>query len=314
VSDPIERFGLSLKSRDVFLLPAWVSAHDVPLSSNLDGLGSERDFAFGLGHSPNVRLIFEDCHRSERLHFGRVRAIRAARPDAWAVGLAPASSTHRAEPRQLSHLPIKCATRSGRKPKQCVNGNAMERHPTERGWAAKLRRPLVLKDGTTVATLADARSFILRQPNHIQEHRAWQRAAELMIKPPSMAATSKRRPLGLNSRCSLSARLTTITKRDLASVARMSEAISGLRAVMGAWPLPESSDLSLRTWRAEPESVPDGPCESTTLSSAERPLLEIWVRAGRACDRNQHARRFAPARRHSGCKSSWQGTYCNGRP
>jgi hypothetical protein len=54
----------------------------------------------------------------------------------------------------------------------------MERHPTERGWAAKLSRPIVLKDGTPVATLADARSFILRQPNHIQERRAWQRAAE----------------------------------------------------------------------------------------------------------------------------------------
>ena len=53
---------------------------------------------------------------------------------------------------------------------------------------------------------------------------------------------------------------------------------------------------------------------STALSSAERPLLETWVRAGRACDRNQHARRFAPARRHSGCKSSWQGTYCSDRP
>lgn len=48
----------------------------------------------------------------------------------------------------------------------------MERHPTERGWAAKLRRPIVLKDGTTVATPADARSFILRQPNHIQQRRA----------------------------------------------------------------------------------------------------------------------------------------------
>jgi hypothetical protein len=43
----------------VFLLPAWVSAHYVPLSSNLDGLGSERDFAFGFGHPANVRLISE---------------------------------------------------------------------------------------------------------------------------------------------------------------------------------------------------------------------------------------------------------------
>jgi hypothetical protein len=43
----------------VFLLPAWVSAHYVPLSSNLDGLGSERDFACGFGHPANVRSISE---------------------------------------------------------------------------------------------------------------------------------------------------------------------------------------------------------------------------------------------------------------
>jgi hypothetical protein len=30
-----------------------------------------------------------------------------------------------------------------------------------------------LKDGTTLTTLADARSFILRQPAHIQERQSW---------------------------------------------------------------------------------------------------------------------------------------------
>jgi hypothetical protein len=57
----------------------------------------------------------------------------------------------------------------------------MKRHPTERGWSAKLSRSITLKDGTTLATLADARSFILREPAYMQERRAWQRAAELMM-------------------------------------------------------------------------------------------------------------------------------------
>jgi hypothetical protein len=107
----------------------------------------------------------------------------------------------------------------------------MERHPTERGWAAKLSRPIVLKDGTPVATLADARSFILRQPNHIQERRAWQRAAELMIKPPSMAATSKRRPLGLNSRCSL--KRATCDHNQARSSKRSPDERSDIRAAGG---------------------------------------------------------------------------------
>jgi hypothetical protein len=50
-----------------------------------------------------------------------------------------------------------------------------------KGWSAKLTRTIVLKDGTTLATLADARAFILKQPKHIQERGSWQHAAELMI-------------------------------------------------------------------------------------------------------------------------------------
>jgi hypothetical protein len=60
----------------VFLLPAWVSAHYVPLSPDLDRLGGERDFTCWFGHPPHMRSISEDCHRSERFHFGCVRAPR----------------------------------------------------------------------------------------------------------------------------------------------------------------------------------------------------------------------------------------------
>ena len=55
-----------------------------------------------------------------------------------------------------------------------------ERHGLT-GWSAKLTRTIVLKDGTTLATLADARAFILKEPKHIQERGSWQHAAELMI-------------------------------------------------------------------------------------------------------------------------------------
>ena len=44
----------------------------------------------------------------------------------------------------------------------------MKRRPTDRGWSAKLTRSIVLKDCTTLATLADARAFILREPAQIQ--------------------------------------------------------------------------------------------------------------------------------------------------
>jgi hypothetical protein len=50
-----------------------------------------------------------------------------------------------------------------------------------RGWSAKLSRPIELKDGTRLRTLADVRDFILEQPEHIQERSFWQHAAELLI-------------------------------------------------------------------------------------------------------------------------------------
>jgi hypothetical protein len=49
-----------------------------------------------------------------------------------------------------------------------------------KGWSAKLTRTIVL-NGTTLATLADVRAFILKEPEHIQERGSWQRATELII-------------------------------------------------------------------------------------------------------------------------------------
>ena len=51
-----------------------------------------------------------------------------------------------------------------------------------KGWLAKLSHPIALKDGTRLATLADARAFILNEPEHIQERFSWQRAAEALIR------------------------------------------------------------------------------------------------------------------------------------
>ena len=55
ISDPVERAGLGLEAGNVFLLPIWIGAYDMPLNPKLAGLWSEREFAYGLGHSPNMR-------------------------------------------------------------------------------------------------------------------------------------------------------------------------------------------------------------------------------------------------------------------
>jgi hypothetical protein len=52
---------------------------------------------------------------------------------------------------------------------------------SSKGWSAKLARPLTLTDGWTLLTLADARDFILDEPEHIQRRQLWQRAAQLLI-------------------------------------------------------------------------------------------------------------------------------------
>ena len=49
------------------------------------------------------------------------------------------------------------------------------------GWPAELTRSVVLKDDTTLHTLADARAFILNEPQQIQERPTWQQTAQLLI-------------------------------------------------------------------------------------------------------------------------------------
>jgi hypothetical protein len=49
------------------------------------------------------------------------------------------------------------------------------------GWSAGLTRSVALKDGSTLRTLADARAFILREPQQIQERQTWQQAAQLLM-------------------------------------------------------------------------------------------------------------------------------------
>jgi len=53
----------------------------------------------------------------------------------------------------------------------------MARKP-DGGWSAPLARPLVLRDGTRLETLADARRSMLELPDGDQERNAWLKAAE----------------------------------------------------------------------------------------------------------------------------------------
>jgi hypothetical protein len=66
ISDPVERAGLRLETGNVFLLPIWIGAYDMPLNPKLAGKWSEREFAYGLGHSGNMRRIPEGGHPRPR--------------------------------------------------------------------------------------------------------------------------------------------------------------------------------------------------------------------------------------------------------
>ena len=48
-------------------------------------------------------------------------------------------------------------------------------------WHSQLSHPIVLRDGTKLETLSEARAFILGEPSHIQERISWQEAAELLM-------------------------------------------------------------------------------------------------------------------------------------
>jgi hypothetical protein len=61
----------------------------------------------------------------------------------------------------------------------------------------KLTRPLRTKDGVTLRTVLDARTYMLALSND-REHRAqWQRAAELLLAEADVAAFSKAVELAL---------------------------------------------------------------------------------------------------------------------
>jgi hypothetical protein len=70
-----------------------------------------------------------------------------------------------------------------------------------KGWSAQLTRTIVLRDGTTLATLADVRTFILNEPVHIQERGSWQHAAELMILAAERGGSVEARPFKSKMLC-----------------------------------------------------------------------------------------------------------------
>ena len=69
------------------------------------------------------------------------------------------------------------------------------------GWSAKLPRPIGVKAGPKLGTLAEVRAFILEQPDYIQERQSWQRAVELLMEaaedPRGIEAVTKAVELAL---------------------------------------------------------------------------------------------------------------------
>jgi hypothetical protein len=48
-------------------------------------------------------------------------------------------------------------------------------------WQANLPRPIVMRDGTKLETLAEAGAFILALPEGFNERNSWQRATALLM-------------------------------------------------------------------------------------------------------------------------------------
>jgi hypothetical protein len=48
-------------------------------------------------------------------------------------------------------------------------------------WQAKLSRPIVMRDGAKLQTLADAGAFILALPEGYQHRNSWMKATELLM-------------------------------------------------------------------------------------------------------------------------------------
>jgi hypothetical protein len=49
------------------------------------------------------------------------------------------------------------------------------------GWRAPLSRPIQVKAGPKLETLADVRDFILAEPGHVQERPSWQLVAAALL-------------------------------------------------------------------------------------------------------------------------------------
>jgi hypothetical protein len=47
--------------------------------------------------------------------------------------------------------------------------------------AKKLSRPLPIKDGRVLRTIADARAYMLALPDHREQRQTWQHAAKLIV-------------------------------------------------------------------------------------------------------------------------------------
>jgi len=61
----------------------------------------------------------------------------------------------------------------------------------------KLTRPLVTKDGGTLRTVLDARTYMLALPKDRERRAQWQRAAELLLAQAEVADFSKQVELAL---------------------------------------------------------------------------------------------------------------------
>jgi len=62
-------------------------------------------------------------------------------------------------------------------------------------WEARLARPIVLRDGTELTTLGNARAYILEKLSETDQHRnAWQRAIEKLMRAASSRKEIEKRP------------------------------------------------------------------------------------------------------------------------
>ena len=72
-------------------------------------------------------------------------------------------------------------------------------------WDAKLTRPLKVRSGPTLETLADAGRFIGTMPERDQHRQAWIRATEILMAAAERGGSIDRQPMRSTRRCSYKA-------------------------------------------------------------------------------------------------------------